>query len=69
MSSAVLSQAADALKHSPHPALRGLHIEQVEDRIILRGRVSSFYLKQLAQETVMALHAGKEIVNEVTVGN
>ena len=69
MSSAVLSQAADALKHSPHPALRGLHIEQVEDRIILRGQVTSFYLKQLAQETVMALHAGKEIVNEVTVGN
>lgn len=68
MSTTQLSEAAIALKHSPHPALRGLHIEQLDDKIILKGRVPSYYLKQLAQETVMAAYPGQELVNEVTVG-
>lgn len=68
MSTTQLSEAASALRHSPHPSLRGLHLEQIEEKIILKGRVSSYYLKQLAQETVMAAHPGQELVNEVTVG-
>lgn len=68
MSAIQSPEAIEALKHSSHPALRRLHVEQVEDKIVLSGHVSSYYLKQLAQETVMAARPGQELVNRVTVG-
>ena len=48
---------------------RWVVIEQIDDKIILRGSVTSYYLKQLAQETVMAAYPGQELVNEVSVGH
>jgi hypothetical protein len=59
--------AKDALRHSPIPALRGLSIEETDSRVILLGTVATYYLKQLAQETVMPVLAGRELANRVTV--
>ncbi len=63
----VVSRAAQALNQSPHPALRQLRIEETESRIVLSGRVSSYYLKQMAQEAVMPVLGSRELVNRVTV--
>jgi hypothetical protein len=50
-----------------HPALRMLRVQETTDEIIVSGRVSSYYLKQLAQETLMPARGSRELVNRVTV--
>jgi hypothetical protein len=60
-------RAAEALKRSAHPALRQLSVEENESAIVITGRVSSYYLKQLAQETVMPLRDGRVLHNRVAV--
>ena len=62
-----LSRAAVALAQSPIPALRLLSIEETEACVLIRGKVTSYYMKQMAQETVMPLLAGRLLVNHVTV--
>jgi osmotically-inducible protein OsmY len=62
-----VSRAAEALKQSAHPALRQLDVQETESAIVLTGRVSSYYLKQLAQEAVMPVRGERQLVNQVTV--
>jgi hypothetical protein len=61
------SQATAALRESPLAALRKLSIQETEVSVMILGRVNSYYLKQLAQETVMPALAGRALVNRVTV--
>ena len=63
----VISGAAEALKRSAHPALRQLGVQETESTIVLTGRVSSYYLKQLAQEAVLPLCGVRRLLNQVTV--
>jgi hypothetical protein len=51
----VVTAAAHALRRSSHPALRYLSVESNDDALIISGRVKSYYLKQLAQETIQEL--------------
>jgi hypothetical protein len=67
LSVAISSRAAQALRHSSHPALRALIVEETEQAIVISGRVSSYYLKQLAQEVIMQVRTGRDLVNRVTV--
>jgi len=64
---AAVSPAAEALKRSAHPALRQLCVEETEAAVVITGRVSSYYLKQLAQETLMPLRGTRELHNRVSV--
>jgi len=66
-STQVVSQAAHALRRSLHPALRYLRVESDDHALIISGRVTSYYLKQLAQETIMPVRGGLELVNRVNV--
>jgi hypothetical protein len=59
--------AAQALKSSPIPALRKLRVEESEKAVVIVGSVGTYYLKQLAQETVMCTLDGRELRNQVTV--
>ena len=61
------SRAAQALQHSPLPALRKLSVEETDTVVTIDGKVSSYYLKQLAQETVMPLLDGRRLHNRVQV--
>jgi hypothetical protein len=69
MSTSTLEQSrlALALRHSPIPALRKLSLEESESAVTIQGKVSSFYLKQLAQETILPLLVGRELCNRVQV--
>ncbi len=62
-----LSRASDALDHSPLAALRKLTIQETESSVMILGRVSSYYLKQLAQEAVRPALGGRALLNRVTV--
>ena len=63
----VLGQAKKMLTDSPFHALHGLRVEQSGDHVMLRGNVESFFLKQLAQETVRTATRGIDMINEVLV--
>ncbi len=69
MSSTTLesSNASQALRRSPLPALRKLSLEETDAVVVINGRVSSYYLKQLAQEAVMPVLGGRELRNRVSV--
>jgi hypothetical protein len=62
-----MPSALAALRHSPIPALRKLFVEESENGIIISGSVSSYYLKQLAQETIMPVRSGRDLQNRVQV--
>ena len=64
----VTERAREHLRQSPHQALRAVSCEFDRGVLRLRGRLSSFYHKQLAQEAVARLTGVKEVVNEVVVG-
>ena len=61
------SGTAHALLKSSNPELRRLAVRESEDEVEITGRVSCYYLKQLAQETLRTAAAGRRIVNRVEV--
>jgi hypothetical protein len=63
----IITSATHALKRSFYPALRRLSVEGTESDIIISGKVSSYYMKQLAQETVMPVRGPLKLVNRVDV--
>lgn len=62
-----MSRASLALRQSPIPALRKLVLDEGDQTVTITGNVSSFYLKQLAQETVMPMLNGRALFNRVVV--
>jgi hypothetical protein len=61
------SRAFQALRRSSIPALRKLSLEETDAVVVINGRVSSYYLKQLAQEAIMPVLEGRELRNRVAV--
>ena len=61
------SPLKQALLRNPIPALRILEIEESDELVILSGSVSSYYLKQLAQEAVLSLVGRRRLLNRVMV--
>lgn len=59
--------ASALLARSSIADLRQLRVDERENQIQLTGRVRSFYHKQLAQESVRSVAAGKQVVNRVDV--
>ena len=66
-SSATRSPVEQALRQSVLPALRRLAVEENDSKVVLTGAVASYYLKQLAQETIMPVLGDRELVNRVLV--
>ena len=60
-------RAEQVLQQSPIPALRRLSVEESDDEVVVSGCVSSYYLKQLAQETIMPILGARELRNRVLV--
>jgi len=58
---------SSAIEKSPHLKLRNLRFETHEGRVVLRGVVSSYYQKQMAQEAVRRLQGVEGIENHLEV--
>jgi osmotically-inducible protein OsmY len=67
LTTAAPSAAMRALQQCSHPALRHVAVQETEETIILSGRVSSYYLKQLAQETIMPARGERQVINRIMV--
>jgi hypothetical protein len=59
--------ATDALRQSPIASLRDLALQETTTTVTIEGSVPSYYLKQLAQETVLPVLAGRQLLNRVSV--
>jgi len=60
-------QASAMLRQSPQPELRRLEVTETEEEVIIRGTVQSWYLKQLAQETIRPVLGERRLRNQVAV--
>ncbi len=69
MSSATLtaSPAHSALSGSPIPSLRRLDLHETDSVVTIDGIVTSYYYKQLAQETIMPVLGSRRLQNRVMV--
>ena len=63
----VTERARERLRGSPYMPVRSLCCEFDRGVLRLRGSLSSFYQKQLAQEAVAGLNGVEEVLNEVAV--
>lgn len=61
------NRARAALASSPIPELNAVQVEKNSSGLVMRGVVSSFYHKQLAQETVRLVARELELANFVEV--
>ncbi len=59
--------AQQCLEKSPYMTVRSVSCAYEGGRLFLRGRLPSFYQKQLAQEAVAGLEGIAEIVNQTEV--
>ena len=60
--------ANECLRSSPYRALRAISCECDQSVLLLRGRLPSFYHKQLAQEAVARVGGVSQVVNDIEVG-
>lgn len=63
----VLEAARDCLRKSSSTVVRAVSCDYDQGVLVLRGRVPSFYCKQLAQEAVARVAAGVEVANVIEV--
>jgi hypothetical protein len=55
------------LSASPNPELRRLAVVESESEVVIEGRVSSYYLKQMAQESIRGALGQRRLCNRVEV--
>jgi hypothetical protein len=67
LSPVISPSAAETLHQSSHPALRELSVEESDVVIVISGVVTSYYLKQLAQETLRPIRGRRQLENRVIV--
>ena len=70
MTSAVLdspTRASSLLRENPVNDLRRLEVMENDAEIIITGSVTSYYLKQMAQESVRPALNGRRLRNKVIV--
>jgi osmotically-inducible protein OsmY len=63
----IAEAANDCLQNSQYPALKGITCKCDEGVLVLRGRLPSYFYKQLAQEAVARLGGVSQVVNEIEV--
>jgi BON domain len=61
------SEPVEVLMASPLPQLRKLMVTTTEHEVVITGRVATYYLKQLAQETLRPTLGDRRLVNHVEV--
>jgi len=65
--SGVAELAESRLRSNSYLALKNVSCEYQQGRLILRGCLPTYYLKQLAQEVVARLDGVDQIVNQIDV--
>lgn len=61
------AEPAEMLTASPLPQLRRLVVTATDHEVVITGRVSSYYMKQLAQEALRPALGARRLLNQVEV--
>jgi osmotically-inducible protein OsmY len=61
------SRISVAIEKNPHLRRRKVHFEAHEGCVVLRGSVSSYYQKQMAQESLRRVQGVERIENQLEV--
>lgn len=56
-----------AVSRQTFGGIRDLHVEVTDDGVLLRGRCTTYYCKQLAQTAAMGLPGGDRLTNQINV--
>ena len=64
----IAEAAMECLQNSPYYAIRRVVCKCDHGILFLRGRLSSFHQKQVAQETVARVKGVTQVINEIEVG-
>jgi len=60
-------RVSTAILHSPHVGRRNLHCETLGGRVVLKGVVSTYFQKQMAQEALRHVEGVEQIENHLQV--
>jgi osmotically-inducible protein OsmY len=63
----IVAIAEARLGASSHLALRNIFCKSDQGMLVLEGRLSTFFQKQLAQELVAGIEGVKQVVNQIEV--
>jgi osmotically-inducible protein OsmY len=63
----LLHRIDSAIRSSPHVVRRRVYLESAGGRVVLRGRVDSYYQKQMVQELLRGIEGIAEISNQLEV--
>jgi osmotically-inducible protein OsmY len=66
-SAPLLHRIDSAIRQNPHVLRRHVFLESAPGRIILRGKVDSFYQKQMVQEVLRGIDGISQISNQLEV--
>lgn len=56
-----------AIKQNPHLARHQVFCQEESGIVVLHGRVSTFFQKQMAQESLKKLHGVEKVINQLEV--
>ncbi len=63
----IAEAANECLRNSPYRDIRAVVCEYDHGVLLLKGRLPSFYHKQLAQEAVVRVSGVSQVINEIEV--
>ena len=63
----VLSRVQEGLRRHLHRATQHVSYDYHEGMVLLRGNLTSFHAKQLAQEAVRRVEGVEQVVNQIRV--
>jgi|GEM_PF-3106433 len=64
---ALIGSVERAIRRETHGAIRELRVDATPRAIMILGECSTYYAKQLAQETASRFREGRCLVNEIAV--
>ena len=63
----LITEIEQALRSAGYHSLCNVHVSLTADGILLRGAVSTFFMKQIAQELALRAGLGRAVRNEIQV--
>lgn len=63
----LIGRIAESLRESGYPELQNLEVSHAYERILLQGRVQTYFLKQVAQALVLSVPGVTAVENQVDV--
>lgn len=65
--STLVEQVETSILQTTHGRIRDLAVEEIQGRVVIRGRVPSYHTKQLALHAALELIPGDRFDQQITV--